>query len=32
MLKIYLNDFCYNQLFDDLTQEKISLELWRWFE
>ena len=26
MLKIYLDNCCYNRPFDDLTQEKISLE------
>ncbi len=26
MLKLYLDNCCYNRPFDDLTQEKINLE------
>ena len=26
MLKLYLDNCCYNRLFDDLEQEKINLE------
>ncbi len=26
MLKLYLDNCCYNRLFDDLTQEKVNLE------